>query len=92
MLFRSLTETPFIWIATVTPGLLAFLLNKVYFKQNYYPESFERKRNNRATTQRFTFMERFGKIGELISLEIKLVLRHKRTKSTLYTALLFLFY
>lgn len=91
-LFEFLTSTPFIWIAAVSPGLLAFLLNKVYFKQNYYPESFEKKRNNRATTQRFTFMERFGKIGELISLEIKLVLRHKRTKSTLYTALLFLFY
>ena len=37
-------------------------------------------------------MERFGKIGEFITLEMKLVLRHKRTKSTLYTALFFLLY
>lgn len=92
-LFGFLTETPVVWISVWLPGLLAFLLNKFFFDRNYYPESFERKSKKReAGTQRFTFMERFGKIGELISLEIRLVLRHKRTKSTLYTAFFFLLY
>ncbi len=92
-LFGFLTGTPVAWTAAWLPGLLAFLLNKFFFARNYYPESFERKSKKReASAQRFTFMERFGKIGELISLEIKLVLRHKRTKSTLYTAIIFLLY
>jgi hypothetical protein len=91
-LFRFLVTTPFVWILAVTPCIVAFLLNKLFFSQNFYPEKFERKRKNKAVTQRFTFMERFGTIGELISLNIKLVLRHKRTKSTLYTALFFLAY
>ena len=92
-LFGFLTETPVVWISVWLLGLLAFLLNKLFFARNYYPESFERKSKKReGGTQRFIFMERFGKIGELISLEIKLVLRHKRTKSTLYTASFFLLY
>jgi len=92
-LFGFLTGTPMIWISVWLLSLLAFLLNKLFFARNYYPESFERKNKKReAGIQRFTFMERFGKIGELISLEIRLVLRHKRTKSTLYTALFFLLY
>ena len=92
-LFGFLTDTPVVWISVWLLSLLAFLLNKFFFARNYYPESFERKSKKIGTgARRFTFMERFGKIGELISLEIKLVLRHKRTKSTLYTALFFLLY
>lgn len=92
-LFGFLIGTPFVWITLWLLSLLSFMLNKRFFARNYYPESFEKKSKKReAGTRRFTFMERFGKIGELISLEIKLVLRHKRTKSTLYTALFFLLY
>ena len=92
-LFGFLIKTPFVWISVLLLSLLFFMLNKLFFARNYYPESFESKSKKReATLQRFTFVERFGKIGELISLEIKLVLRHKRTKSTLYTALFFLLY
>jgi len=92
-LFGFLIGTPLIWISMLLLSMLAFMLNKLFFARNYYPESFERKSKRReAGTQQFTFMERFGKIGEIISLEIKLVLRHKRTKSTLYTALFFLLY
>lgn len=92
-LFSHLIGTPFVWITVLLPSMLAFMLNKRFFARNYYPEAFERKNKRReAASQRFTFMERFGKIGEIISLEIKLVLRHKRTKSTLYTALFFLLY
>lgn len=92
-LFGFLAEAPFAWIAALLPCALSVALNKLFFARNYYPESFEKQSNQReATSQRFTFMERFGKIGELISLEIRLVLRHKRTKSTFYMAFFFLFY
>ena len=92
-LFGLMTNTPLLWIAAWLLPLGAFALNRLYFARNYYPETFEKKKTWRQNdTKRFSFMERFGKIGELISLEIKLVMRHKRTKSTLYTALLFLLY
>ncbi|MDR2816005.1 MAG: DUF5687 family protein [Proteiniphilum sp.] len=92
-IFDFLTRTPFTWISALLPSALAFFLNKRYFAKNYYPENFDRKAKKKETdTGRFTFMERFGKIGEIISLEMRLVLRHKRTKRMLYTALFFLLY
>ena len=92
-LFDFLLSRPFIWIAGLSLGGLAFFLNKRYFSKNYYPESIDRKTKRRDIyTGNFSFMDRFGKIGEIITLEIRLVLRHKRTKKTLYTALFFLFY
>lgn len=92
-LFGFMMQHPILWMAPLLLSVLAYMLNKLFFARNYYPESFEIKSKRRENgTQRFTFMERFGKIGEIISLEIKLVLRHKRTRSTLFTALIFLLY
>jgi len=71
----------------------AFGLNKWFFSQNYYPENFNRKMtNDKASTVELSFLNRFGVIGDLISLELKLILRHKRTKSLLYMSAIFLFY
>ncbi len=71
----------------------AYLLNKWFFSQNYYPENFNSKMNgDRTITADLSFLNRFGIIGELIGLEIKLILRHKRTKTILYMSCIFLFY
>lgn len=71
----------------------AFFLNKWYFSQNYYPENFNRKiKGDKVIAAELTFLNRFGIVGELISLELKLILRHKRTKGMLYMSVFFLFY
>ncbi|MEI6753231.1 MAG: DUF5687 family protein [Paludibacter sp.] len=70
--------------------ITAFFLNKLFFYQNYYPESFNRKiKGNKTSTSEISFLKRFGIIGELISLEIKLILRHKRPKSILIMSAFF---
>jgi len=71
----------------------AYMLNIWFFSQNYYPEKFDSKiKGNSTVATNITFLNRFGIVGELISLELKLILRHKRTKSILYMSVLFLFY
>lgn len=92
--FGFLIENLLSWSIILLLSGLAFALNKWFFAQNYYPENFDKKvaKKQQPETQNFSFMERFGKIGEIISLEMKLVLRHKRTKNVLYTAVLFLLY
>ncbi|MDR1896496.1 MAG: DUF5687 family protein, partial [Prevotellaceae bacterium] len=74
----------------------AFAINKRFFARNYYPEHFNRKidKSNTAGTpmMNLSFFDRFGSIGDFIALELKLILRHKRTKSMLYVSLIFLFY
>lgn len=71
----------------------AYFLNIIFFYKNFYPESF----NSKITTQQkyqsdWSFLKRFGIIGEIIGVELKLILRHKRTKSILYMSGFFLFY
>jgi len=71
----------------------AYLLNKWFFSTNFYPEKFNIKiKGDKTVAADISFLNRFGIIGELITLEIKLILRHKRTKSILYMSVLFLFY
>ena len=73
--------------------VVAFFLNKLFFWQNYYPEKFNRKmKSDKTATANLTFLKRFGVIGEIISIEIKLILRHKRTKSILFMSGIFLLY
>ncbi len=92
-LFNFLIGNPFGWIAVLVFSSIAYFLNRWFFVRNYYPESFEKtaKKEN-IDKQSFSFMERFGNIGDLLSLQMKLILRHKRTKGALYMTLFFLFY
>jgi len=91
--FNAIVLKPFGLIFPLMGVGIAFGLNKWFFSQNYYPESFNRKMKGvQVATTNLTFLNRFGTIGELISLEIKLILRHKRTKSILYMSGFFLLY
>lgn len=73
--------------------VLAFLLNKWFFAQNFYPEKFNSKlQNSRTATANLSFLDRFGVIGELISVQLKLMLRHKRTRTLLFFSAIFLLY
>ena len=92
-LFSFIVLKPFGLIIPLLMAFSALMLNKWYFLQNYYPENFNRKmEDDKTVTTDLSFLNRFGIIGDLISLEIKLILRHKRTKSILYMSGFFLFY
>lgn len=70
-----------------------YSLNRWFFSQNYYPEKFNSKLKSETTaTADLSFLNRFGVIGELIGLELKLILRHKRTKQMFYMSIIILFY
>jgi hypothetical protein len=74
--------------------VLAFVLNKWFFARNYYPEYFNRKieKTGSGMAINLSFLDRFGSIGDFMALELKLILRHKRTRSLLYMSAFFLFY
>ena len=93
-IFNALIFNPFGWLVTLACACLAYFLNILFFSKNYYPEKFNEKLklNDSHVTGGFSFLERFGVIGELISLQIRLILRHKRTKTLLYMSAIFLVY
>lgn len=80
-------------ISMLLATLGAYGLNKWFFAKYYYAEKFNTKSPTTQTNiTDFSFMSRFGHIGELIILNLKLIFRHKRTKSMFITSILFLAY
>jgi hypothetical protein len=70
------------------------VLNRWFFHHNYYAENFEKQLKTEKTynNTHFSFLDRFGIVGEVMALEMKLVWRHKRTKMLLAFMPLFLCY
>jgi hypothetical protein len=92
-LFGFIVFKPYGCVFPLAAAFFAFLLNKWFFAQNFYAERFNKKmQDDRVYNADLSFLDRFGAVGELIALEIKLILRHKRTKSMLYLSAFFLLY
>ena len=92
-LFGAVLGQP-LWV--FVPMLLVlgvYLLNYRFLMVHSYPEEIDRTSiKKQVAVQNLGFMSRFGLIGELVGLELKLILRHKRTKSTIFTSFLFMLY
>lgn len=64
-----------------------YLLNHAYIE-----EIFTRKEEKADGFTHISWLDQFGEIGKLITLELKLIVRHKRTKMALKMTPLFLLY
>jgi hypothetical protein len=82
-----LITLPILAVATI------YFVNYRFLKKNAYLESFSKNNSKKAvSTSGITFFNRFGVIGELMNMEIKLMIRNKRPKSIIYMTPLFLLY
>lgn len=81
-------------IVPIIAVIAAYGINLLFFYRNYYPDDFNKKvaKNKITATGNFSFLERYGTVGELIALQLKLILRHKRTKSLLFSAVILLLF
>jgi len=91
-LFEALLLHPLYVLVPIVLAASVYLLNYRFLMAHIYPEEINRTVRKRKIAQGLGFMSRFGQIGELIGLELKLMSRHKRTKTLLYMAPVFLFY
>ena len=93
LLFGAALEQPFWILIPIALATSVYLLNHQFLMARSYPEEIDRTvRKKQVAVQTLGFMSRFGQIGELIGLELKLILRHKRTKSVLYIMPFFMLY
>ncbi|MEO6314905.1 MAG: DUF5687 family protein [Chitinophagaceae bacterium] len=81
------------WTVTILVAMAVFsFINNYYFLlKNLYLEDIIGKGKKKEGAD-YTFLNRFGTIGELIGLDIKLILRNKRPRSVAVLTVLFLFY
>ena len=93
-LFNWVVINPVGLIVPLIAVFAAYGINRWFFSRNYYPEKFNEKlkSSNVTSTRRFSFLEKYGAVGELMALQLRLIFRHKRTKSLVYMSGLLLLY
>ena len=73
--------------------VFTYLLNYVFLSSRLYPEEVVKKKAEKIDSlSNIKYLKNLGLIGQYISLDLRLVWRHKRTRSMVYMAPLFLGY
>ena len=91
-LFDALYEMPYL---AVLPWVLLVILCSVafnYFKKNMYLDAGLAQKQAVAKTEDYRWLDRFGTLGIFLKNDIKLIKRNKRSRTTVITSFLFLFY
>lgn len=84
----------FVWPALI-PLAVAILLYRYCFKIFYsamYLDDALSSTQAVAETRDYSWLERFGLMGEFLKNDLRLILRNKRSKNTLWLSVFFLFY
>ncbi|MEO6868042.1 MAG: DUF5687 family protein [Ginsengibacter sp.] len=89
--FHSLASFPWLAFIPVILALVIFYINSAYLRNNLYTEELSKKSEKKISTD-YPFLNRFGEVGTLAALELKLILRHKRSRTSLIMGFLFLAY
>jgi Family of unknown function (DUF5687) len=90
-IFIYLLKHPLVGIIPVTIALITFLLHNQYLRSHLYLEELVSEKKMKAGKS-FTFLDRFGDIGEMIALDLKLIFRNKRPRSLMILSGVILFY
>lgn len=89
--FNGIAAHPFAALIFTLLAILVFILNSRYLRSNLYAEELSKNEEKKTSTD-YPFLDRFGEAGTLAATEIKLILRHKRTRSTITMSTVFLLY
>ena len=91
--FGYLITQPLILIIPITWLFVAYGLNYFYLKGKLYPEEVIPHRQEKIDSIRnIRYLENKGLAGQLAFLDLRLIWRHKRTRTIIYMAPIFLLY
>jgi hypothetical protein len=93
LFFGNLIKLPVLALLPLVLAVVMYYVNFFYLKQNLYLEELSSKKANayKSSTE-IPLLSRFGSVGDLVANEIKLILRNKRSRSSLIMGLFFMFY
>lgn len=91
-LFGLLLENPLTAVVFVVLPVAFYYVNVNMVVRHLYLEDIDRRKTYQVDAGKMENLRRFGKVGELILLELKLMTRNKRTRTVLYMAPFLLLY
>ncbi len=91
--FMQIIQQP-LWLSVgLVLFVMAYSLNFRLLYNHFSLEDFGKgDSNQRSSLENFNYLNRFGKIGTFVLLELKMCVRNKRTRSMLFMSPLFLLY
>jgi hypothetical protein len=92
MIFNIVLTHPISCIGFMALPLIVYKVNYNSISKRLYLEEIDKGRKEVDTNTKVNYLKRFGTIGELVVVELKLMLRNKRTRSTVILAPLLLLY
>lgn len=85
-------DFPFLAIIPVLMAIGLYRWNFNYLKNNFYLDSGLKGKSTRVEATDLSWTKRFGSIAPFLQLDLKLIWRNKRPKTTVWLSLLFLIY
>jgi hypothetical protein len=93
VVLNTLVEQPFLAIIPILILIGIYFLNFNYLKHNFYLDnSLQSKTQEKATTTDLGWTKRFGEIAPFLQLDLKLIWRNKRPRTTVWMSFIFLAY
>lgn len=90
--FQGLYEHIWMVLLPILALIIIYYFTFNFFKKDLTLDERLHIKKNLATTNDLTWLNQFGTLGTFLKNDIKLLMRNKRAKTTLYMSLFFLFY
>ncbi len=91
--FGSVLSNPLLVLFPFAYMMGAYLLHYDYLRRRLYSEEIDTRKTQRVDAiSRIKYFKSLGYFGTLLSIDLKLIWRHKRTRTVIYMAPMFLLY
>ena len=90
-LFIGLLHHAWLCIVPLALATVTFLINNNYLRSHLYIEELVSERKL-TISKKYSFLDRYGDVGEMIALDLKLIFRNKRPKSLIILSGVILLY
>ncbi|MDD5148952.1 MAG: DUF5687 family protein [Flavobacterium sp.] len=89
---NTLVEQPVLALVPILILVGMYFLNFNYLKNNFYLDNSLQSKSKEATTTDLGWTKRFGEIAPFLQLDLKLIWRNKRPRTTVWMSFIFLAY
>lgn len=90
--FQAFYEWAWPTIIVIGALFMVYRFNFKYFYKSLYLDDAIQVKTKSANVQDYSWLERYGLMGTFLKNDLRLILRNKRSKNTLWLSLFFLFY
>ena len=90
--FQGLFDTNYLFVIPLIVVIALYLITFNYFYKNLHLDTGLSAKHDIAKTEQFVWLDQFGTVGTFLKNDIRLIKRNKRSKTTIFMSVIFLFY